>query len=120
MSEYNKVITIEIHAFGLEKEPCDIVPVLLQVIDDIISRGGFVLGCSEYGGGFYILDNFSVFTKSTCPLVLSQPSILKYLQETEKSKLIKRIHFLTLMIFLTNLHGFLSSVWQWVLHHFWE
>lgn len=120
MSEYNKIITIEIHASGPAKEPCDIVPILLQVIDDIISRGGFVSGCSEYGGGFYILDNFSVFTKSTCPLVLSQSSILRYLQQTEKNKLIKPIHFLTLMTFLTNLHGFLSSVWQWFLRHFWE
>jgi len=121
MSEYNKIITIEMHVFGKKEEPYDIIPVLLKIIDDIISRGGYISGPCEQLSGLYMLDDsFFVTTESTCPLVLSQSSILKYLQQVQKSKLIRRIPFSRLMIFLINLHRFLSSIRQWFLRHFWE
>ncbi len=101
MSEYNKAITIEIRAFGPEKEPCDIVPILDRVIDDIIERGRYVSGYS----GLYRPNSFMVEIQSTCLLVAPQPSVLKHCH-----KLAKRFYHLILMTVLKNVHGFLLSI----------
>lgn len=105
-------IGIEIKVYNNEEQSYDLIPVLIKIIDDMISRGGFTSCKSKNGGGF-CSDSIFVFTESTCPLVLSQSSILKYLQQAQKSKSIRRIRFLRLTIFLTNIHEFFHSVWKW-------
>jgi hypothetical protein len=119
MSEYNKIITIEIHAFGTEKEPCDIVPIMLKITKDIIDRGGYISAPCSQMIGLHVPNYFFMTLKSTCPLPISQSSILKYHQEVQLSKSIKRNHLSGLTTVLTKIHGFLVSIQQRILHYFW-